>query len=83
VQVIFPRAVMEAEATKYYAELERANGFNVPVKVHCPWPELLIVTPPTTRDCVLLVDNDKRRLTIQMLNHSGSFNYYVWPKPTG
>jgi hypothetical protein len=83
VQVIFPREKLEAAATKYYTELERNNGFNVPVKVHCPWPELLIVTPPTARDCVLLVDKDKRRLTIQILNRSGSFNYYVWPKSTG
>jgi hypothetical protein len=30
VQVIFPRVMMEAAATKYYAELERNNGFNVP-----------------------------------------------------
>jgi hypothetical protein len=83
VQVIFSRAVVEAAATKYYTELERNNGFNVPVMVHCPWPELLVVTPPTTRDCVLEVDKDKRRLTIQMTNHSGAFNYYVWPKSTG
>jgi|ERR1700678_2332697 len=79
VQVVFPRAKMETAAATYYAELERNNGFNVPVSVHCPWPDLLVVTPPATRDCALVVDKVKRRLTIRMLDHTGSFNYYVRP----
>jgi hypothetical protein len=80
VQVVFPRAKMEAAAARYYAELERNNGFNVPVSVHCPWPDLLVVTPPATRDCALVVDNVKHRLTIRMPDHNGSFSYYVSPK---
>lgn len=83
VEVMYPRVAIEAAATKYYQELERNNGFKAKVRVHCAWPDLLVVTPPASRDCVMTVDKDKRRLTVQIPNHSGTFNYYVWPTSNG
>jgi len=81
--VAFSRSWMEAAATGYYRQLELNNGFTAKIAVHCNWPDVLVLTPPAWRDCVLTVDKDKRRLTIQVPSASGVLNYYVWPKPNG
>jgi len=77
--VAFSRVSMETAATNYYQQLERNNGFAAKITVHCDWPDVLVLTPPTSRDCNLMVDKNKRRLTIQVPTAHG-FNYYVWPK---
>ena len=81
--VVFSRISMEAAATRYYRQLERDNGFAVKVTVHCDWPDVIVLTPPASRDCNMTVDKDKRRLTIQFPTANGSLNYYVWPKSDG
>jgi hypothetical protein len=81
--VAFSKSWMEATAASYYRQLELNNGFTVKIAVHCNWPDALVLTPPASRDCVMTVDKDKRRLTIQVPTASGVLNYYVWPKPNG
>jgi len=78
VDLPYSRTAIEAAATRYYRELVRNNGFKAQVVVHCPWPDVLVVTPPESRDCVLTTNRHKRRLTVQVPSRNGAFNYYVW-----
>ena len=80
---VFSRSSIETAATSYYQQLELNNGFTAKIGVHCNWPDVWVLTPPASRDCVMTVDKDKRRLTIRVPTASGGFNYYVWPKSNG
>ena len=77
--VAFSRSVVEARAVSYYQALERNNGFTVPIAVHCPWPDVVVFTPPASRDCVLHIANQQRRLTIQIPDRTGRYRYNVAP----
>jgi hypothetical protein len=75
----FSRSSMEAAALKYYSELVRDNGISTKIAVHCPGPEVFVVTPPAKHDCDIMVGHDRHRLTLNFTNRDGRVSYYVWP----
>ncbi len=78
VDLAMSRAAVERAATAYYDDLERNNGFSVRVSVRCPWPSVLVVTPPAARDCTLLAGKQKRRMSVRFADRAGTVSYFVY-----